>query len=73
MKIEYNGKIDDITLMIKHMMLDKNMRQKDICNATGLTKQTISNLLNNRTDNITFDTLDKLCRALDCRLYIEIK
>jgi len=73
MKIEYNGKIDDITLMIKHIMLDKNLRQKDICNATGLSKQTISNLLNNKTDNITFDTLNKLCKAMDCKLWIEIK
>lgn len=73
MKIEYSGKIDDITLMLRHIMLDKDMRQKDICNATGLSKQTISNLLNNRTDNITFETLDKLCKAMGCKLYIEIE
>lgn len=73
MKIEYSGKIDDITLMLRHIMLDKDMRQKDVCNATGLSKQTISNLLNNRTDNITFETLDKLCKAMGCKLYIEIE
>ena len=72
MRIEYTGKIDDITLAIKHIMLDKDLKQKDICNKTGLSKQTISNLLNNRTDNITFETLDKLCKALNCKLYIDI-
>ena len=73
MKIEYKGTIDDITLMIKHIMLDKDIKQKDLCNKTGLSKQTISNLLNNRTDNITFETLDKLCKACECKLYIEIE
>lgn len=72
MKIRYNN-IQDITNAIKHIMVDKNMRQKDLCNATGLSKQAISNLLNNRTENITLDTLDRLCNALDCELYIDIE
>lgn len=71
MRIEYN-RIDDVTLAIRHIMLDKDIRQKDICSATGLSKQTISNLLNNRTDNITLDTLNKLCKAVGCKLSIDI-
>lgn len=54
-------------------MIDKNMRQKDLCNATGLSKQAISNLLNNRTENITLETLDKLCKALGCELSVVIE
>lgn len=73
MKIEYNGNIDNIMLAIKHIMLDKDLKQKDICNETKLSKQTISNLLNGRTENITFETLDKICKALNCKLYIEIE
>lgn len=72
MKVKYNGQISDITAMIKHIMIDKDLRQKDLCNATGLSKQTISNLLNNRTENVTFETLDKLSKAMGCDLYIEI-
>lgn len=72
MKIKYNN-IEDITNGIKHIMIDKNMRQKDLCNATGLSKQAISNLLNNRTENITLDTLDKLCKALGCGLSVVIE
>lgn len=71
MKIEYNN-IDDVTLAIRHIMLDKDIRQKDICIATGLSKQSISNLLNNRTENITLDTLNKLCKAVGCKLLIDI-
>lgn len=72
MKIEYNT-IDDVTLAIRHIMLDKDIRQKDICIATGLSKQSISNLLNNRTENITLDTLNKLCKAVGCKLSIDIE
>lgn len=71
MKIEYTA-IDDVTLAIRHIMLDKDIRQKDICIATGLSKQSISNLLNNRTENITLDTLNKLCKAIGCKLSIDI-
>ncbi len=71
MMIEYNN-IEDVTLAIRHIMLDKDMRQKDICSATGLSKQSISNLLNNRTENITLDTLNKLCKAVGCKLSLDI-
>lgn len=72
MEIRYNN-IQDITNAIKHIMIDKNMRQKDLCSATGLSKQAISNLLNNRTENITLDTLDRLCKAIGCELIIVIE
>lgn len=72
MKIRYNN-IEDITNGIKHIMIDRNMRQKDLCNATGLSKQAISNLLNNRTENITLDTLNRLCKALGCELSVVIE
>lgn len=72
MQIEYTGNIEDITLAIKHIMLDKDIKNKDICNATGLSKQSVSNLLNNRTQNITLETLNKICKAIDCTLYIDI-
>lgn len=69
----YKGDISDITLMIRHAMLDNDKKQKDICNATGWTKGTVSNLLNNRTDNPSIDLLLKLCNAIDCDLIIDIR
>ena len=70
--IKYTGKIDDITLMIKHAMLDKDIKQKDICNATGWTKSTVSNLLNNRTSNPSIGVILQLCDAIGCDLIIDI-
>lgn len=70
--VKYNGNISDITLMIKHIMLDMDIKQKDLCNATGWTKSTISNLLNNRTENPGLKILLELCDAMDCDLNIDI-
>lgn len=70
--VKYNGNIADITLMIKHIMLDMDIKQKDLCNATGWTKATISNLLNNRTENPSLKILLELCNAMNCDLNIDI-
>lgn len=63
---------DDFILKIKHYMLDNNLKQKDIVVATGLSKQTISNLLNGRSKNMTLDTLFMLLNALDCNLSVSL-
>lgn len=63
---------DEIILQIKHYMLDNNLKQKDIVSKTGLSKQTISNLLNGRNKNMTLDTLFMLLDALDCNLSISL-
>lgn len=63
---------DDFILKIKHYMLDNNLKQKDIVARTGLSKQTISNLLNGRSKNMTLDTLFMLLNALDCNLSVSL-
>ena len=63
---------DDLILQIKHYMLDNKLKQKDIVVATGLSKQTISNLLYGRSKNMTSDTLFMLLNALDCNLSISL-
>jgi transcriptional regulator with XRE-family HTH domain len=63
---------DELILQIKHYMLDNKLKQKDIVVATGLSKQTISNLLNGRSKNMTLDTLFMLLNALDCNLSISL-
>lgn len=70
--MKYNN-IEDITKMIKHIMIDDNLKQKDIVQKSGWSKQTISNLLNNRTENIGINTLKDLCNSLGYELYIELK
>lgn len=70
--IKYNGNIDEIMILIKHKMIDNKVTQKDICNITGWSKSTVSNLLNGRTENPSLKTIMQLCNAINCDLYIDI-
>lgn len=35
---------------------------------TGISASTINNLCNNKTTRIDFDTIEKICAALDCQI-----
>lgn len=71
--IVYDGNIADVTLIIKHAMLDNNVTQKDICNYTGWSKATVSNLLNNRTSNPSLRVVMLLCNAVGLDLVIGVQ
>ncbi len=68
----YDSNIEDIMIQIKHIMIDKQLRQSDIVEATNWSKATVSNLLNCKSKNITLDTLQAICKAIDCQLVIDI-
>lgn len=47
-----------------HMLLDRNMKKKDLREETDLTNYTIRKLTNDEA--VTTDTLAKICRCLEC-------
>ncbi len=47
-----------------HMLLDKNMKKKDLQSAAQLTGHAMNKL--SRDENVTTEVLAKICRALDC-------
>lgn len=47
-----------------HMLLDKNMKKKDLQSAAQLTGHAMNKL--SRDENVTTEILAKICRALDC-------
>lgn len=49
------------TLMGKYRYSIQDMHEK-----TGLSRNTISNLYNDRATRVDYDTIDKLCTVLDC-------
>lgn len=69
----YNGNIMDIMKSIEHLKIDLEMTNNEIAAKMGKSKQTISNLLNGQSKNITLDTLNNLCNAMGCDLIIDIK
>ena len=58
MKISYNK--------LWKLLIDKNMKRKDLQEAAGISSASIAKL--GRGDNITTDVLIKICEALDCKL-----
>jgi DNA-binding Xre family transcriptional regulator len=49
-----------------HILLDKDLKKKDLVTMAGVSTYTISKL--NRGDNVTTDVLQRICRALGCDL-----
>jgi len=49
-----------------HILLDKDLKKKDLVKLAGVSTYTISKL--NRGDNVTTDILQRICTALECDL-----
>jgi DNA-binding Xre family transcriptional regulator len=49
-----------------HLLLDKDLKKKDLISLAGVSSYTISKL--NRGDNVTTDVLQRICKALECDL-----
>lgn len=47
-----------------HMLLDKDMKKKDLQEVAGLTAYTMNKL--SRDEDVTTETLGKICKALHC-------
>lgn len=71
--MKYTGDVNDIMKLIKHRMIDNDVTQKDICNITGWTKGTVSNLLNGRTENPSLKIILELCNAIGCDFVVDIR
>lgn len=49
-----------------HILLDRDMKKKDLQEVAELTKHTMRKLANDET--VTTDTLAKICTALNCNV-----
>lgn len=49
-----------------HILLDRNIKKKDLAKLAGVSTYTINKL--NKNDNVTVEVLGKICKALDCTL-----
>lgn len=47
-----------------HLLIDKNMKKKDLQEAAGLTGYFMHKL--SKDEDVTTETLGKICEALDC-------
>ena len=49
-----------------HILLDRDMKKKDLAELAGLTSYTIKKL--GRDEAVSTEVVGKICRALDCGL-----
>lgn len=49
-----------------HILLDRDMKKKDLQTGAGLTHYAMSQL--SKDDSVTTDTLAKICRYLNCTM-----
>ncbi|HNY78363.1 MAG: helix-turn-helix transcriptional regulator [Sedimentisphaerales bacterium] len=55
-----------IRIKLGHLLLDRDMKLKDLAERTGLAVNNLSILKTNKARAIRFSTLDLLCRELQC-------
>jgi DNA-binding Xre family transcriptional regulator len=49
-----------------HILLDRDLKKKDLVTLAGVSSYTVSKL--SRGDNVTTDILQKICNALECNI-----
>ncbi len=55
-----------IRIKLGHLLLDRDMKLKDLAERTGLAVNNLSVLKTNKARAIRFSTLELLCRELQC-------
>ena len=55
-----------IRIRVDYLLLDRQMKLKELAEKTGLAVNNLSVLKTNKARAIRFTTLEALCRALDC-------
>lgn len=46
------------------LLIDKDLKKKDLVELVGISQYTVNKM--NRGDNVNTETLEKICRALNC-------
>ena len=61
----------NILIEIRKIMIEKNISIKELSHRIGKSSAATSALLKQK--NISLDSLNDVCKALECKLYIDIK
>lgn len=64
-----------IKVHLSRIMGEQKLKISDVAKMTGLHRNGITKLYNEETDGIKFETLERLCDALECEIseMLEIK
>lgn len=62
---------EEIIEAVKTAMKNNNIKIADLCRATGLSRQTLDNIMNGRRYGINLGTLCKICDAVGLSVTIQ--
>jgi putative transcriptional regulator len=57
-----------IKLHLSRIMGEKKLKISDVATMTGMHRNGVTKLYKETTDGIKFDTLEVLCKALNCKV-----
>lgn len=57
----------EIVVRLDVMLAKRKLRSKELAKAVGITQQNISLLKSGKVKGIRFETLARICEALDCQ------
>ena len=57
-----------IKVHLGKLLGERKLRAADVARETGINKNTLSALYNEKISGIRFDTLEKLCKYLNCSI-----
>lgn len=55
-----------VNIKINEVLKEKNKTKYWLCNNTGITYANISRMCSGKTTSISFNSLNKICDALNC-------
>ena len=56
-----------IVVHLDRMLAHRKMRSRELAEKVGITEQNISLLKSGKVRGVRFDTLEAICRTLDCQ------
>jgi len=56
-----------IVVTLDVMLARRKMRSKELAERVGITQQNISLLKSGKVKGVRFETLEKICKVLDCQ------
>ena len=56
-----------IVVNLDVMLARRKMRSKELAERIGITEQNVSLLKSGKVKGVRFDTLERICSALDCQ------
>lgn len=56
-----------IVVRLKEVLKKKNITSKELCEKVGITEANMSILRSGKAKGIRFDTLEKICKHLNCK------